>query len=110
MADLPVPPADDTAVRITMPQVQMLAAFTVGLLATAGAGLLFSRRRQASLEHQVGWLLWGLVGALLLYNYFAFELPGAATLATMGGWAGLVTTLTGGALGLFAYRIRQRVV
>jgi len=108
--DSPPPPADDTAVRITMPQIQMLAAFTVGLLATAGAGLLFSRRRQATLEHQVGWLLWGLVGALLLYNYFAFELPGAAALATMGGWAGLVTTLVGGALGLVAYRIRQRAV
>jgi len=101
----PAPPADDTAVRITMPQIQMLAAFTVGLLATAIAGLLFSRRRQASLEHQVGWLLWGLVGALLLYNYFALELPGATTLATMGSWAGLVTTLAGGALGLVAYRI-----
>lgn len=110
VADLPIPPPDDTAVRITMPQIQMLAALTVGLMATAGAGLLFSRRRQASLEHRVGWLLWGLVGALLLYNYFAFELPGATTLATLGGWAGLLTTLTGGVLGLVAYQIRQRVV
>ncbi|HEX6385175.1 MAG TPA: glycoside hydrolase family 3 N-terminal domain-containing protein [Anaerolineae bacterium] len=104
-----VEPFDDTAVRITLPEIQMLATFAVGLVAVTSVGLAFSRREGASLEHQVGWLLWGVVGALLVYNYFAFDLPGAAALAALGAWAGLVTTLTGGALGLVAYRIRQRV-
>ena len=57
-----------------------------------------------TLPQRVGRLLWGLVGGLLLYNYYALEMPGAGLLSGLGSAAGLVLVLLGGAGGLLLYR------
>ena len=46
----------------------------------------------------------GLVGGLLLYNYYALEMPGAGLLSSLGSTAGLVLVVLGGAGGLLLYR------
>jgi hypothetical protein len=52
--------------------------------------------------------LWGLVGALLVYNYFALGLPGADILGRYGAMAALAVTLIGGLAGLLLYRPQAR--
>jgi hypothetical protein len=86
----------------------MLIAVMAGLLLTSSLGLVMSRQRQADLEQQIGWALWGVVGSLILYIYYALGLPGTAPLIELRSWAGLITTLIGGLLGLVIYQIRQR--
>jgi hypothetical protein len=44
------------------------------------------------------------VGGLLLYNYYALEMPGAGLLSGLGSMAGLVLVVLGGAGGLLLYR------
>jgi beta-N-acetylhexosaminidase len=103
--DLPQQQPVET-LQIQLSAFRMLAAVFAGLVATGGVSVLFSRQRQATLEQQVGWLLWGLAGGLLLYNYFALGLPGTAVLHALESWAGLFTTLTGGMAGLLLYQWR----
>ena len=51
-------------------------------------------------------VLWGLLGSLLAYNYYALSLPGSGSLDVLGSWAGLLTTIVGGLVALFAaYRL-----
>ena len=88
--------------------VQMLVALGVGLVFTGGFGYAIARGRHASLNRTVRWVLWGLVGGLIAYNYFALGLPGTSWLAGLNEWAGLVTTLVGGLLALLFYRMLTR--
>jgi hypothetical protein len=60
-------------------------------------------RYRMNLTWQVGWVLWGLAGALLIYIYYALRLPGTAVFASFGVWSGLITTVLGGVIGLFTY-------
>ena len=50
----------------------------VGLLATGGFGVVIGSNGRTDLIKIVRLILWGLVGGLLLYNYFILNLPGAA--------------------------------
>ncbi|MCZ7668881.1 MAG: hypothetical protein M5U34_17605 [Chloroflexi bacterium] len=68
-------------------------------------GYLLSLRQQVATTNQIAWVLWGIVGALLLYNYAALRLPGTAVFQNMGAWAGLLLTLLGGAAGLASYAL-----
>ncbi len=56
---------------------------------------------------QVGRLLWGIVGGLLLYNYYLLGLPGTEKLPDIGGWTGLLATITGGGAGMLAFQVRE---
>jgi hypothetical protein len=56
-----------------------------------------------NLVQLVRWLLWGIIGGLLAYNYFVLRLPGAAWFSEFGPWAGLISTLLGGLVGLAAF-------
>lgn len=80
----------------------------VGLLTIGGAGFWLSRQQATSLVENIGWILWGLIGALIIYIYFALELPGTTVFNGIGGWAGLLTTLAGGLLGLIFYLLNRR--
>jgi beta-N-acetylhexosaminidase len=102
-----VAPPQEPGIRIELSEFQMLTAVMLGLLLTGTIGLTFSRRQQANLDQQVAWPLWGMVGGLFVYNYFALGLPGTAMLTDLGSWAGLVTTIGGGFAGLVIYRLRQ---
>ncbi len=101
---LPAPPPEEPALQITLPEFEMLFALFSGLTMISLASILMSRRRPESMSHQVGYLLWGIIGALFVYNYFALDLPGTNLLAGFGSWAGFVTTLLGGLVGLLIYR------
>lgn len=96
-------PLEEPTLRISLSEFATLIALTVGLVATIIAGYLLSLRARVSLARQTGWILWGLVGALLVYNYYALGLPGTAVLDSFGPWSGLLTTLFGGAVGLAIY-------
>jgi hypothetical protein len=84
--------------------LQMLLAFAVGLLVTGGAGYVMTRGNGQELDQTVRGILWGVIGGLAAYNYFALGLPGAGWLVDLGGWAGLLTTVIGGSAGLLLYR------
>jgi beta-N-acetylhexosaminidase len=103
---LPLVP-EEPGIRIKLSDFEMLIAVMAGLLLTSSLGLVMSRQRQADLEQQIGWALWGVVGSLILYIYYALGLPGTAPLIELRSWAGLITTLIGGLLGLVIYQIRQ---
>lgn len=89
-------------------EVQMLLGFGLGLLATGGAGYAMSRTEHHNLPVIVRCILWGLLGALIAYNYFMLGLPGTIWLGSLGGWAGLLITLFGGILGLLLFRVNNR--
>lgn len=92
----PAPP--EPRVEISLADIQQLLGLIGGLTATFAAGWLATREH--SLSRRVRLLTSGMVGALLLYNYYVLGLPGAAPLASLSGWAGLVTALVGGMVGL----------
>lgn len=97
-------PADNNRWGIEMDNLQMLLSVIAGLLIVAFLFWAFDRRQSTPLRRRIGWLLWGLAGGLLFYNYFALGLPGTAVLIDLGNLAGLLTTFIGGLAGLFLYR------
>ncbi len=92
---------------IELSEFLMLMAVTTGLMLVIGMATVAGRRQRLNLEQQLGWLLWGAAGGLLFYLYYALGLPGTAVFTNLGIWMGLVTTLTGGLTGLFAYHLRH---
>lgn len=103
----PPPPAEEG--QTTMDEVQLLVGFGIGLVVSGGAGYMLGRNRGRGATQAVRCMLWGLVGALIAYNYYALGLPGAALLEPLGTWGGLLITLFGGVVGLLFYRwIGQR--
>lgn len=106
--DVPVAP-EEPGWLIGLSQLRTLLGVVVGLTTIATAGAYMARRETgAGLTQRVGRLLWGLAGGLLVYNYYALGLPGAALFGTLGSLAGLVLIVAGGIGGLLLYRPRHR--
>jgi beta-N-acetylhexosaminidase len=101
---VPVPLPPEPTVNKIIDEFQLLLGFGLGLVATGGAGYFLSRNERYNTPGIVRCMLWGLLGALIAYNYYALGLPGTASLEPLGAWAGLLTTLFGGAIGLLLYR------
>ncbi|MGD2050258.1 MAG: hypothetical protein PVH03_12200, partial [Chloroflexota bacterium] len=95
----------DEAGATVFGEFQMLLGFSLGLLATGGAGYAISRTEHTNLPVIVRCILWGILGALIAYNYFMLGLPGTTWLESLGGWAALLITLFGGVVGLLLHRI-----
>jgi hypothetical protein len=83
----------------------MLLAFGVGLVVTSYAGIAVGRNESGGLSNTLRCVLWGLIGGLLFYIYYSLDLPGFEWLDKLGYWAGLMTTLIGGLVGLLGYRL-----
>ncbi|MGD8858276.1 MAG: glycoside hydrolase family 3 N-terminal domain-containing protein, partial [Chloroflexota bacterium] len=99
------PPAEQ---RTITDEIQILLGLSIGLVVTGGAGYFLGRDAGGS-AHSIRCILWGLLGALIAYNYFALGLPGASLLSPLQSWGGLLVTLFGGLLGLLLYsRLARR--
>lgn len=104
---MPMAPEEPT-VQIALSEFQMLLAMLTGLLVVGIVGTSAGWQWQRTPAKRVGGLFWGLTGSLLLYNYYALGLPGTAVLIPFGSWAGLLTTLLGGAVGFGLFWLRQQ--
>lgn len=104
---MPIVPEEPT-VQIALSEFQMLLAMLTGLLVVGIVGASAGRQWQRRPAKRVGGLFWGLTGSLLLYNYYALGLAGTAVLSPFGSWAGLLTTLLGGAVGFGLFWLRQQ--
>jgi hypothetical protein len=103
----PAPAAEaESGWLIRLSELRALLGVLMGLLAVGGLALLMNRRLPPALplRQQVGRLLWGLAGGLLVYNYYALGMPGATLFAALGSLAGLLLVLAGGIGGLLLYR------
>ena len=78
--------------------------FGIGLVVTGGAGYMMGKNSNYGLAQVVRCMLWGLMGALVAYNYYALGLPGATWFEPLGNWGGLLITMFGGVIGLLLYR------
>jgi beta-N-acetylhexosaminidase len=108
----PAAPAPDTESGwlIGLSELRALLGVFVGLLIVGFLTLYFNRRLYpSSLTQQIGRLLWGFTGGLLLYNYYALGMPGSSLFTTFGSLAGLLLVLAGGVGGLLLYRPLRRV-
>jgi hypothetical protein len=95
---------------IGMSELRSLLGVFTGLLAIGFLGYYVNRRlRTTSLVQQLGRLLWGIIGGLLLYNYYALGMPGASLFSGLGSLAGLLLILVGGVGGLFLYRPYRQI-
>ncbi|MFO7683278.1 MAG: glycoside hydrolase family 3 N-terminal domain-containing protein [Chloroflexota bacterium] len=103
---LPVEPPEP-ALNISLSEFATLIAVLTGLSLVIISGYVLSLRHNAPLTKQLAWILWGLVGALVAYNYAAIGLPGTAVFHNIGAWSGLLLTLLGGAAGLALYTFNQ---
>ncbi len=100
----PEPPAEPGWL-IGLSEIWSVVGLLVGLLSVSGLALLANRRYPAaSLVEQLGRLLWGITGGLLVYNYYALGMPGSALFAGLGSLAGLFLIIAGGVIGLALYR------
>ncbi len=99
----PIEPPDEPILSIALSEFTMLFAVFGGLVMVGILGYMLGLRYRMNLTWQVGWVLWGLAGALLIYIYYALSLPGTAVFASFGVWSGLITTVLGGVIGLFTY-------
>ncbi len=98
-------PAAESGWLIGLSELRSLVGVLAGLLGVGGLALVMNRRLpDLSLPQQVGRLLWGLAGGLLLYNYYALGMPGAGLFAALGSLAGLFLIVAGGIGGLLLYR------
>ncbi len=100
---LPGPP-EEPGWLIGLSEARALLAVLSGLLTIGLAAVVLDRPAPPPLTQRVGRLLWGLVGGLLLYNYYVLDMPGAGALAGLGSLAALLLVLFGGAVGLFLHR------
>ncbi len=105
---IPAPaPPEEPAVRIGLSEFQMLLAMFGGLIAVGVIGSSVSQRLQSAPERRVGCFFWGITGGLVVYIYYALGLWGTAVFQNLGSWAGFITTLIGGLIGLALYQIRK---
>ncbi|MCA9949504.1 MAG: hypothetical protein KDE48_07665 [Anaerolineales bacterium] len=95
----------EPGIRIGLSEFQLLMSMFFGLAITGGIGVLLSQRNDNTTAEMVSWLLWGVIGALILYLYYMLGLPGTAVLQNIGSWAGLLTTIVGGLLGLLLFQL-----
>ncbi len=86
---------------------ELLFTFGLGLIFIAGAGYAIGKNDEWELSERVRCLFWGLVGALMAYNYYILGLPGTAWLQTIGIWAPMLITIFGGIVGLLVYRVQR---
>ena len=101
-------PPEEPGIRIELSEFWLLTAVFAGLLLSSGAALTLGRQQNVTLEQQIGWPLWTIVGGLLAYIYFKLELPGTADLGDMQIFTGFFITAVGGLFGLLIYWIRQK--
>ncbi len=102
----PIPPPaepQEPALNIALSEFTTLIAVLTGLAVVIIAGYALSIRTDTAPTQQISGILWGIIGALLAYNYVALGLPGTAVFANIGAWGGLFITLLGGAIGLGIY-------
>ncbi len=85
--------------------VERLFGLLIGLFITLLLAVVVTEERGEALSSRVQCALWGILGALLSYNYAVLGLPGTAFMVSLGAWAGLVTAVVGGLLGLAAQRM-----
>ncbi len=101
----PLPP-QEPAVRIELSDFQILIGLFSGLAIITTFAFLAGRRQKLSLSDRIKWPLWGIIGGLLLYIYYALNLPGIDDLPEFGSWSGLLTILTGGFFSLIIFQIK----
>ena len=89
--------------------LQSLLLLGLGLLLVGLSALYFGRSDGLALNQTVRIFLWGVLGALLAYNYLLLSLPGSTYLSAVGVWAGFLSTVVGGGVGLALFKFRQRV-
>lgn len=104
----PMPPPEP-GVTISVSEGQTLLSLFAGLLmvgiVTGGIG----RNVLPKLVDQMRLFLWGIVAALIVYNYVALNLPGAYLFTNLPDASrSLVTTLCGGILGVLVFYIFHR--
>jgi len=86
-------------------EVQMIFGLSMGLILTGGAGFAAARNETKDLSNIIRFMLWGMIGALLVYIYFALGFPGSDWFRQLGSWAAFLLTLFGGFVGLLLYRV-----
>jgi beta-N-acetylhexosaminidase len=101
-------PPQEPGIRIELSEFWLLTAVFAGLFISSWTAISFSRQLGATLEQQIGWPLWAIVGGLLLYIYFALRLPGTAVIGELQIGSGFLITLVGGISGLLIYWLRQK--
>jgi beta-N-acetylhexosaminidase len=99
----PPPPPSEPGIRIALSELEMLLTMFTGLVIIVSATLLFGSENLSTAD-RTGALLWSVIGALLVYLYYTLQLPGADLIGDLGNWAGLATTLLGGAVGWLVYQ------
>ncbi len=103
------PPPPEPAITISVTEGQTLLSLFAGLLIvgimTGGIG----RNLLPHLIDQMRLFLWGIVAALILYNYVSLNLPGAELFTNLPDASrSLATTLFGGILGTLVFYIFHR--
>ncbi len=76
-----------------------------GLLIIGLVAVVITQEHENDLTRRVQCGLWGVMGALLSYNYAVLGLPGTAFMLSLGAWGGLITAVVGGLLGIAVQRV-----
>ncbi|GAB4158411.1 MAG: hypothetical protein Fur0021_28230 [Candidatus Promineifilaceae bacterium] len=85
---------------IPLAKVSMLLSLMAGIGLLVAAGIFIGYNRDLPPTQLLQFVLWGIIGGLLAYLYFSLNLPGSARLQPLGAWAAIITTASGGAVGM----------
>ncbi len=104
----PEPPAQEQGILIVLSQLQNLGMLFVGLGTVTGGITAVSRWRRWGVRRRVEGVLWVSLGALILYIYSMFDLPGTAVLPVEEYMLHFLAILIGGGVAgtLFIYRTK----
>lgn len=96
----PAPVPTEPGLTISLTELSAVLGLLLGLLGVVGLGIVSGRVWGLALAVHFRLVLWGTLGGLLVYVYFAAGLPGTAWLTSFGTLAGFLTTFVGGVVGL----------
>ena len=92
---------DNTAV---LSGLERFFGLITGLFIISLVAVVITQENENDLTRRIQCGLWGVIGALVSYNYAILGLPGTAFMLSLGAWGGLITAVVGGLLGIAAQR------
>ena len=107
---IPTPlPTPIPGVFVPFDNAQTFGGVMMGVFATFFITFLIGRQLLTTFADRFTFVLWGVLGGLILYNYVVLNLPGAALFGEANTMRSFLTLVIGGVAGMIVFAIDKAV-